>query len=109
MNPQVNAIMPPKGSSGGVAETEVPILQQIANLLAGSASGGTWGFIVVNGVAVSYDYLEFTYYDAGFTNIQTIKYHSGGAAGTVVATQTFAYAGNPASTANLSVTAISVT
>lgn len=41
-----------------------------------------------------------TYYDAGKTNLQTLVFKSGGSGGTVVATITITYFGDPVSTAN---------
>ncbi len=92
MNPQVYAITPPQGSSGGVAETEVPLLQQIANNTAnGGGAGGGQGAINVNGTTYSYDYQTFTYFGST-NNVSTITYKSGGSGGTTVAVQRFNYA-----------------
>lgn len=106
MNPQVNAITPPQASSGGVAETEVPLLQQIANLLSASGGGGgSSGFIVVNGVAYAYDWMGFAYFGTT-NNVRTITYKTGGAGGTTVAVQRFNYvAGGAADDDDVSVIA----
>lgn len=106
LNPLVTAITPPQGSSGGAAETEVPLLEQIVNLLANSG-GGASGFIVVNGVAYAYDWMGFTYYGST-NNVKEITYKSGGSGGTTVAVQRFNYAGGGASNDDL-VTVIATT
>lgn len=106
-NPTTTAITPPYGSNGP-AETELPLLQGILAALGGTGSGAQ-GVILVNGVAYAYDYQAFSYYDAGYTNIQTIIYKSGGAGGATVAVQTFAYIGSPTTTANLPIQAIATT
>jgi hypothetical protein len=96
MNPQVNAITPPQASSGGVAETEVPILQQIANLLAnGAGGGGGQGSISVNGTSYAYDWQSFAYFGTT-NNVRTITYKTGGSGGTTVAVQRFNYVGGGA-------------
>lgn len=91
LNPLTTAITPPQGSSGGVAETEVPILQQIANNTANGAGGGQ-GTVSVNGTSYPYDYRAYTYFGAT-NNVASITYKSGGAGGTTVAVDRFNYAG----------------
>lgn len=46
------------------------------------------------------DYSIATYYDAGNTNLHTVVFRLGGANGTVVATITITYFGDPVATAN---------
>jgi len=76
---------------GGVADTEVPLLQQLVN---GGAAGAGSGVISVGGVPQAYDYVGYTYVSGGAANndrVQTVTYRSGGASGTVVAVTTYSY------------------
>ncbi len=108
LNPLVTAITPPKGSSGGVAETEVPLLQQIVNLLAtGGGSGGGQGVVSVNGTSAAYDYQSLTYFGTT-NNVKSITYKSGGASGSVVAVTQYNYVGGGAAD-NDKVTVIATT
>lgn len=108
LNPLVTAITPPQGSSGGVAETEVPLLQQIVNLLAGGAGGGGQGSVVVNGSGFAYDYQSFAYF-TGTNNISSITYRTGGAAGSIVAVTRFNYDTPAVDNANITVIATTST
>lgn len=93
MDPYTYAITPPSASSGGVAETEVPLLQQIANGGGSSGSGGnSQGFVIVNGSVFAYDYQTFEYFGST-NNVKTITYRSGGAGGSIVAVQRLNYVG----------------
>lgn len=102
------AAQPPKAALGP-PETVLSLLQNILSTLNGAGSGSGSGFIVVNGAAKFYDWQGFDYYDAGFTNIQFLKYRNGGASGVLVATQSFSYCQNPVTSANASISAISTT
>jgi hypothetical protein len=107
MDPYTYAVTPPSGSSGGVGETEVPILQQIANLLASGVGGGS-GSLVVAGTVRAYDYQAFAYF-TGTNNVQSITYRSGGAGGTIVAVTRFNYDTPGVDNANVTVIATTTT
>lgn len=104
-----NVVTPP--SALPYPETEIEFLNaiwvQLGGGASGSSSGGSTGpstVQVMGFVIPRFNSIVYDYYDApGFTNIYHQYYKLNG---TTVATLTFAYIGNPVTTANLPIQSI---
>lgn len=82
------------------------IMQNTGGVPSGSGVGSSSGpsTVTVNGFVIPrFDKVVFDYYDVGATNIYHQYYQMNGS---TVATLTYAYVGNPATTENLSIQAI---
>lgn len=89
----------------GVADVNVPLLQQILAAVCAQSGGGSGSTIVnVGGYQIpAFNSTAFTYLDSGATNIGTEKFRQNGV---LVGTLTFTYVQDATTVANASIASI---